>query len=242
MADPLGNETSRRDIDRLVAFSDGVFAIAITLLVLSIQIPELPQGPNLNQQLWDAMQNQVQEVFAYFLSFLVIGRYWLIHHRIFRLVIAADLTLFGLNLLLLSLIAFMPYATEVYGRYSDTSPAIILYSLTVGITGMVLAILLEHLNNKKLLHTKVRSGFLSQARPRALFIPAVFLLAIPFAFFTDAAWIVWLVGLLAGRFLFSNPLGSFSDPFTKGSGIKRKTVFKRGTNTKKNSVSPRAKK
>ncbi len=242
MVNSPDRETSRHDIDRLVAFSDGVFAIAITLLVLSIQVPNLAQGSNLNQQLWQAIQDQNQEIFAYFLSFVVIGRYWLIHHRVFRLVVSADSTLFSLNLLLLSLIAFMPYATEVYGRYPGTPATVTLYSLTVGLTGVVQAILLEHLDRKKLLSPKVRPDLLSTARPRAIFIPIVFLSAIPLSFFTDAAWLIWVIGLIVGQFLFVNPFASFSDPYSDTPPVKRKIVIRRAVGAKKKSTPPKIKK
>ncbi|CAB4719768.1 unannotated protein [freshwater metagenome] len=214
MTDSAGSETSRRDIDRLVAFSDGIFAIAMTLLVLSISIPELNNNAsNLNQQLWQAIKDQYPEMFAYFLSFVVIGRYWLIHHRVFRLIHRVDPGLFSLNLALLSLIAFMPYSTEIYGRYQSTTSALVIYALTVSLVGIVQIFLFEHINNKKLLDPKVRPDFLVMARPRSYTIPAIFLISIPVAFFTEQAWIIWIVGLILARFIFNNPLASFDDPY-----------------------------
>ncbi len=214
MTDSGGSETSRRDIDRLVAFSDGIFAIAMTLLVLSISIPELNNnGSNLNQQVWQAIKDQYPEIFAYFLSFVVIGRYWLIHHRVFRLIHRVDPGLFSLNLALLSLIALMPYSTEVYGRYQSTTSALVIYALTVSLVGIVQIFLLEYINNKKLLDPKVRPNFLVMARPRSYIVPAIFLISIPVAFFTEQAWIIWIVGLVLARFIFNNPLSSFDDPY-----------------------------
>ena len=122
---------------------------------------------NLNQQLWQAIKDQYPEMFAYFLSFVVIGRYWLIHHRVFRLIHRVDPGLFSLNLALLSLIAFMPYSTEIYGRYQSTTSALVIYALTIFLVGIVQVFVFEHINSKKLLDPKVRPDFLVMARPRS---------------------------------------------------------------------------
>lgn len=80
MTDPEDDASAvQRDVDRVVAFSDGVFAIAITLLVLSLNVPHVRE-----KGLGDALKDQLPELFTYGLSFLVIGMYWMSHHRTFR--------------------------------------------------------------------------------------------------------------------------------------------------------------
>jgi uncharacterized membrane protein len=78
----------QRDVDRLVAFSDGVFAIAITLLVLNIQVPDVS-----DKNLGDAVADLVPEIFTYALSFVVVGLYWISHHQMFRALQRVDRTL-----------------------------------------------------------------------------------------------------------------------------------------------------
>jgi uncharacterized membrane protein len=98
---------------RLEAFSDGVLAIAITLLVIEIRPPELHQGERLAQALWA----QWPSYLAYLVSFLTIGVIWLNHHRIFEQVARVDGPLLLLNLNLLLWTALIPFPTAVVAEH-----------------------------------------------------------------------------------------------------------------------------
>jgi uncharacterized membrane protein len=100
--------TGRFDTARVEAFSDGVFAIAITLLVLEISIPEDEFG-----DLWAAIADQWPSYLAYVTSFLTIGGLWLVHHEIFRRMRFADPTVLRTNLVLLLVAAFLPFPTRL---------------------------------------------------------------------------------------------------------------------------------
>jgi uncharacterized membrane protein len=107
---PGGTE---RGTERIEAFSDGVFAIAITLLILDIKVPHAEGTVDLLKRLlglWPAY-------IAYVLSFVMIGIYWANHHYIFKLFERTNHTLNLLNLLLLMFIAFLPLPTQVLGEY-----------------------------------------------------------------------------------------------------------------------------
>ena len=84
-----------RDLSRIYAFTDGVFAIAITLLVLQI---EVPSGLTSNSQFLDALNDLVPDFFAFAISFLVIGSYWIRHHRLMRMVREYDQTLMAVTM------------------------------------------------------------------------------------------------------------------------------------------------
>src|SRR5256885_16182217 len=92
---------------RVEAFSDGVFAIAITLLILELKIPEnkVSEDASLKSYLLDLWP----QYFAYILSFLVIGIYWANHHYIFKLYVQTDHFFLMLNLLFLMSISFLPF-------------------------------------------------------------------------------------------------------------------------------------
>jgi uncharacterized membrane protein len=109
---------------RLEAFSDGVFAIAITLLILEVPIPH--QGRPLGPQLTHNWPHYV----TFAVSFLVIGIIWVNHHEMLRYIQEADRRLLFLNLLLLMTVSFLPYPTAVMGEFlrSDGRPAALLYS------------------------------------------------------------------------------------------------------------------
>jgi uncharacterized membrane protein len=99
--------------NRLEAFSDGVFAIVITLLVIEIRPPEVAEGESLAAALWDQWPNYI----GYLVTFLIIGVMWLNHHRIFDQVLRCDGPLLLLNLNLLLWTALLPFPTAVMAEY-----------------------------------------------------------------------------------------------------------------------------
>lgn len=116
--------------ERTVAFSDGVFAIAITLLVLALGVPELPAS-RAPEELPDALRDLGPQVLSYFIGFAVIGAFWRGHHAFTGALRRFDSTLMSLNLALLAFISLMPFTTGVFGRYSDVEIAIVLYAANV---------------------------------------------------------------------------------------------------------------
>lgn len=102
----------RVDTARLEALSDGVIAVAITLLVLDLKVPHVGDG-----SLWDALVAQWPAYAAYLTSFLVIGILWLNHHSIFRQIASATRGLMLINLVVLMLIVAVPFATSLVADY-----------------------------------------------------------------------------------------------------------------------------
>lgn len=123
-------ESGRRELDRVGAFSDGVFAVAITLLVLNIEVPSVADG-----QLKGELEGLVPDVTAYFIAFAVIGLFWYGHHRAWSRLQRSTPRLVWSNMLLLSLIALMPFTTALMGRYDEAGDeiAVVLYALNVGL-------------------------------------------------------------------------------------------------------------
>ena len=125
------------DTNRVEAFSDGVFAFAITVLVLALGVPEIgtPLGPAL-LRLWP-------DYLAYAMSFIVIGAIWINHHAMFRHIIRADQWVLILNLLQLLFVAFLPFPTAVLARaFSsgiDEPLATALYGATLAALGLFVA-------------------------------------------------------------------------------------------------------
>jgi uncharacterized membrane protein len=113
---------------RIEAFSDGVFAIAITLLIIEIGVPAVEGDESLSHELWHLWP----KYFAYVLSFLVIGIYWANHHSFMRLFVQVDHYFLMLNVFFLMCIAFLPFPTAVLGEYmteeSERKTAIAFYA------------------------------------------------------------------------------------------------------------------
>ena len=104
-----------RDRDRIVNLSDGVFAIAITLLVLDIHVPDIPENM-VATELPGELLSLWPKYLGYFLSFAGISIFWVIHHSIFRPIRAYDRTLLYLNFLFLMVVAFVPFPTLLLKR------------------------------------------------------------------------------------------------------------------------------
>ena len=117
-------------LERLVFFSDAVFAIAITLLVLEIKVPHLP-GNATSHDFVVALAGIAPSLFAFVLSFLVIGLFWMGHHRIFAHAHTYDSRVLWPNMLFLMAIAFMPFATAFFGANTNHFVPNLLYNLTL---------------------------------------------------------------------------------------------------------------
>ena len=125
------------ETNRAEAFSDGVFAIAITLLILAVGIEQALAEGGLGRQLLDLWPAYI----AYSVSFLTIGIMWVNHHAVFRQFARVDRPLLLLNILLLMLIAFVPFPTRVVAEHAkspdDRRAAALLYGTTMTITAIL---------------------------------------------------------------------------------------------------------
>ena len=165
---------------RLEAFSDGVFAIAITLLVIELRPPEVERGSELAGALWDLWPGY----FAYLVSFVTIGVMWLNHHRIFTQVRAVDGPLLLLNLHLLLWVALIPFPTAVVADYladggDGARTALVLYSVVFLLAGVAFGLLFGWITrDARLLERPPPAEVVRSARLRFMFGQAVYLTAI----------------------------------------------------------------
>lgn len=176
------------EFGRIVAFSDGVFSIAITLLVLNLGIEKgLTEG-----QIDDAIWNLREDLLAYAISFAVIGRFWLVHHRFFSEVEAFDSRLIGLNLLYLGWIVLIPFSSEVLGEYGGTTTAVVVYSVNLALVVVIGQTMSAYGRRRGL--TKIGDRAHREAQIRSTYIAGTFLLTIPLAFLSPGlATVLWFV-------------------------------------------------
>ena len=187
-------------LERLIFFSDAVFAIAVTLLVLDIRLPAGFETAS-NSQLLDQLLGLWHKVLAYVISFLAVGSFWLAHHRKFRFIKRYDPGLLVLNLLFLMVIAFVPFPTSVISESSNRT-ATIFYSLAMTLAGLILAAIWCYASR----HNRLTDPQLDAPQRRrqlvaSLLTVGVFVLSIGLAFINeDLAKFSWLLLVPISRY------------------------------------------
>jgi uncharacterized membrane protein len=189
------------EYDRVLFFSDAVFAIAITLLIVDLQVPDVP-----NLESGDELREALPKIGGFALSFAVIGLFWLAHHGLFGYIKGLDRPLVLLNLLFLGCIAFLPYPTSLLSAAGDQVPATIFYALSIAGAGLVeAAVWLYAIRIRELALPGVPPAVHRRVLLRILTTPAVFLLSIPVAIaqpvLAQLLWLLVLVGALVRRHL-----------------------------------------
>lgn len=139
MAEGIESTETASGTERLVMFSDGVIAIAITLLVLDIRLPELPAQAD-SATLAAALLSILPKIAAYALSFLVVGELWYVHHMRFTYIRRCDAPLIWLNMLFLMTIGFVPFASSVLSEHPNAT-AYLLYDGTMACAALLSAVL-----------------------------------------------------------------------------------------------------
>jgi len=173
MTRSLPSETD--ETDRLLALSDGVIAIVITLLVLDLTVPSVPRHEQL-ALLSAAIASQWPEFLGFVLSFLVVGFYWVLHRRMFVHIERHDRGVVYLNLCFLLLVAFVPYATSIFTAYPGRFGTPFL-SVVLALTGCSLAALWIYADRRAVLDAGLRSRTVQIQAARFLASPVVFALA-----------------------------------------------------------------
>jgi uncharacterized membrane protein len=189
------NQTDKLGLERLIFFSDAVFAIAITLLALEIRLPTT-DGPVSNSQLFRNLLAIWPKYLGYVVSFLVIGTLWAGHHRKFLLIKHHDRRLLFLNLILLMSIAFIPFSTSVISEYGNLT-ATIFYALSIAVAGLLSALVWWYAaRNYRLVDNKVKRKELWKELLRPLGVSGVFIVSVGLAFInSDLAKYAWILML-----------------------------------------------
>jgi uncharacterized membrane protein len=200
--EPDDQETGgERSAHRLVQFSDGVFTVALTLLVIDIGIPNLAAGAS-EAELVKQLEAQLPNIFAFVLSFWVVGEYWLIHHRDFLFIRRYDGRLMLLNLLFLMTVCFIPWPTAVLGHYGGYLTTWVLYSGSMAAMGFAATALWVYASARPSLVDGMTPDLRRYYTYRALVQPIVFLASIPIAALSlTAGQFSWIAIVLVLRLL-----------------------------------------
>ena len=182
-------ESRGLEFDRVAFFSDAVFAIAMTLLVVGIGIPTVADN-----QLGDALREKRSEITSFFISFVVIGAYWRSHHRFWAQLQAVSSPLIVVNMFYLAAIAFTPFPTALAGKYTEEPVSIVIYAITLAVASGLQGVMLYTANRQDLLFRHQPREMMRYSLVASLVPVAVFLGSIPLAF-GDTTWALysWLL-------------------------------------------------
>jgi uncharacterized membrane protein len=165
---------------RISAFSDGVFSIAITLLVLNLHIPLDIHGQFVSPKaLPDALRTEWPNLLSYMLSFVIIGIYWVAHHNMFHYIKRANRPFLWINILFLMCVAFIPFPAALLGAYPTTQTAVVVYAATLIVTNLILSLLWWYATSgHRLVDEDIDPHFVSTVNRRNMTAPVVYLVAI----------------------------------------------------------------
>ena len=187
--------------ERLVFFSDAVFAIVITLLVLPLTAEiELPEGGDLAAEVLARWPT----ILTFTVSFLVVGQFWTAHHRTFGLLDRADSGLLWCNLICLLTVAFMPFPAALLGARSESDDAfpVVFFAASMTLTSCALTATWQYAVRRGLVRETVPTGRVRQVSVRGWVTSGLFLLSVPLALLgLPVAIIVWIGVLPAARAL-----------------------------------------
>jgi len=203
MHDLLTEERKRFQVDRLILFSDAVFAIAITLLIIEIHPPDLGHLPVTEASFTNKLSELIPQFIGFFMSFALIGLYWSKHHAVFGYVTDYSPKLIFLNMLLLVAIVLMPFSTQVYSTY--VSPEYVqllgpflLYSLNIMLCGFANFLIWVYITKpgNPVCKQVFPKRFVRNAKIRALILPFAFLTSFIFCWTFHAVWGRYLLFLI----------------------------------------------
>jgi uncharacterized membrane protein len=175
------------EFNRFSNLSDGVFAIAMTLLVVTVGEPTVSAT-----RIGGALQHLLPQIAAFFLSFAVIGRYWLAHHEFVSVLASLNGRLLMTNLVYLALVAFLPFSTGLFGDYNAAPVVVGMYALNVAAISFLEVVLFVVAHRDGLVEKPLPDDVYRYAIYESMLPVVVFVVSIPVAFLHHyAAYACW---------------------------------------------------
>ena len=166
---------------RIDALTDGIFAVAMTLLVIELKIPESMHVKS-NADLVTALLHLIPKFIGWVVSFLVLGIFWFTHHRAFSYVRHVDGKLIAINLFFLGFVSFMPFASSLTGEYTRTLASQIVYAATMLAVAVCSRVLWRYIHfHPELCATPMGADVLAGGRARTTMLMAISVLSVAIA-------------------------------------------------------------
>jgi uncharacterized membrane protein len=226
---PEGSWLRRNDgleFDRVIFFTDAVFAIALTLLVVQISIPVISDAQaNEPSAMWNALSDSLPEFIGFFIAFILIARYWMAHHLFFAQLRAVDRGLIGINLIYLAFVAFLPFPSALVGHYEQNPISVLLFAACLCIISGLEVVEFRHAQRNHLFRNRMpddvyRYGVISSLSPVVLFIVTA-----PLAFISSTLCLVsWLLSIPIGMALAKRAPAGLEDVMIGYESAKKKSL------------------
>lgn len=169
---------------RALTFTDGLFAIAMTLLVVGVEVPDIPDTESVSE-LASALDDISGNIISFVISFLVIGRYWMAHHQFFAQLTRIDQGLIAINLVYLLFVAFLPFPTALLGNFFENPLAIAIYSVAVAAVSGMEVVMFRYAREHAMLAKPIPDNVFRWGAMMSLSPVVTFLGSIPLAFISS---------------------------------------------------------
>jgi uncharacterized membrane protein len=192
------------EFSRVVFFTDAVFAIAMTLLVVEVGVPDPIRGAAADDPgaLLEVLGDKVPLIAAFFVGCFVIGSYWAAHHRFMSWLAAVDPGFVGLTVVYLAFVALLPFPTSVLGEFGDNPISAVLFAVNLGVVSTMEAVLFVHARRRRLFREDWPEQVYRWELRASLSPVLVFALSVPVAFVKPwLAILVWFLAFPLGRLL-----------------------------------------
>lgn len=176
-------DVHERTSERLESLADGIFAFAMTLLVLNIQIPVLNHRAAV-RALPMAIFTLWPHIFAFITSFAVLAVFWAIHHKHFTAIRKVNDVIIWINMGMLMMVVLLPFTTAMFGEYGDVFLAAILFELNMFAIGIMFFVNYVYALRRGLVDKNASKGHIRSRMVRNLVIPGISLVAMAIAIFS----------------------------------------------------------
>jgi len=170
-------------IEYVISFSDALFAFAITLMALTIEIPNFPSNISESELTDRLCESIIPNIIHYIISFLVVGSYWIAYHRVFEYIKRVNITLIWLNLIFLFFISLVAYFTGLLATYDTYRIVVVSFASVLSAAGFTLCIIWGYAtHNRQLVDKDMDSHLVRYFLIRSFVSPFIFLISIGVSF------------------------------------------------------------
>lgn len=182
-------------VEHVISFSDALFAFSITLMALSIQIPDFPSNISESEMTNRLGELLIPNIIHYMISFVVVGTYWIAYHRVFEYIKNVNITLVWLNLLFLLFISLVAYFTGLLAAYNTYRIIVISFASISSTAGFILCFLWWYAShNRRLVDKDMNPHLVRYFLVRSLVAPITFLISIGISFIdVQTANYFWII-------------------------------------------------